>query len=67
MITWSSYSPILSCKFNKLNCLSRAPCAAPLPDNEEPAVLIPLGHPHPEDVPRGTTRKEMAEIVTELD
>ena len=27
--------------------------------NEEPAVLIPLGHPHPEDGPRGTTRKEM--------
>lgn len=38
-----------------------------LPDNQEPAVLIPIGHPHPDDKPRGTTRKPIQEIVTQLD
>ena len=37
-----------------------------LPDNEEAAVLIPIGHLAPDAAPRPTTRKEMNEIVTEI-
>ncbi len=36
-----------------------------LPDNQEPAVLIPLGIPATEDIPE-KTRKPMGDIVTEL-
>ena len=36
-----------------------------LPDNQEPAVLIPLGYPLTEEVPE-KKRKAMDEIVTEL-
>lgn len=37
-----------------------------LPENEEPAVLIPIGHPA-EGEPAPKLRKELAEIVTRLD
>lgn len=36
-----------------------------LPDNQEPAVLIPLGYPTTEDTPE-KNRKAMEEVVTEL-
>ena len=37
-----------------------------LPDNEEAAVLIPLGHLAADAQPRPTTRKPLEEIVTKL-
>lgn len=37
-----------------------------LPDNEEAAVIVPIGHPQPDAIPSPKKRKEMAEIVSEL-
>lgn len=37
-----------------------------LPENEEPAVLIPLGHPAPDVEPNPKSRKAMSEITTML-
>lgn len=37
-----------------------------LPENEEAAVLIPLGHLAADAAPRPTTRKPLSETVTEL-
>ncbi len=35
-------------------------------DNEEPAVLLPLGYPSDDFVPRTRTRKEISEIVVSV-
>lgn len=37
-----------------------------LPEGEEPAVLIPIGYPAADAEPRPTTRKPLAETVTEI-
>lgn len=37
-----------------------------LPDNEEAAVIIPIGHPDPAEEVKRTTRKPMEDILTEL-
>ena len=37
-----------------------------LPDDESPAVLIPLGHPAPDFEPRPRTRKPLSDILTTI-
>lgn len=37
-----------------------------LPENEEPAVLIPFGHPNPNKEVKPTPRKELQEIVSQI-
>lgn len=50
------------CNFNAELCKN----LFQFPENEEPAVLIPLGHPSPDAECKPKTRKDIEQIVTRL-